>query len=273
MYAPVAPPSPGSSMISELFGWRVRGRQRTARIDLLLDALERSVVAADRERERLREAIAVSHAALGAMHDLLTGLARQPDRFDQVFGELDGVARRIASAGHALSDACDVIAAGVAAHAAVPEASIAAVDASARASFETLGNDLATLVSSAGATFDAAVLGTGTAAAERITHELAPVRQAAEDHAEWLRTALQRLRGETDALTGAQQAAAAVRTLSAATEAELRLVVETFRQRNLAASEAAERAARRLDQAGEQASSAASRLHSVIGTQGKRPDS
>lgn len=257
-------------MISEVFGWRSRGRERTERIDLLLDALERSVVAADGERVRLREVIAVSHAALGAMHDLLTSLARQPDRLDQVFGELDGAARRIASAGHALSDACDLMAAGITAHAALPEASIAAVDARARHSFETLGQDLATLVSSAGASFDAAVLGTGTVAAERITDELAPVRQAAEDHAEWLRAALQRLRGETDALTGAQQAAAAVRTLSAATETELRLVAETFRQRNSAASEAAERAAQRLDQAGEQASSAALRLNSVISIQSKR---
>lgn len=150
------------------------------------------------------------------MSEVLTALAPQPARFDIVVGELDGAARRVAAAAGALSGVCDTLAAGAAAHGALPETSLAAVEERADRLFDAVRHDLALMVSNAATGFDAAVLGTGSVAAERIAGELAPVRQAAEDHAAWLRAAPQRLRGETEALGAAQQAAAAVRSLSVA---------------------------------------------------------
>lgn len=196
----------------------LRRRERVERVDALLIALERGAAAAQAERARLREAVALSHAALGAMGNILDALAGQPARFDAVVDELDGAARRISTAGRALANACDVMTAATIAHAALPEASLAAVEERANRLFDAVRRDLAAMVSNAATGFDAAVVGTGSVAAAGLADELAPVRQAAEDHAAWLRAALGRLRGETETLIGAQQAAEAVRTLSAVTE-------------------------------------------------------
>jgi Apolipoprotein A1/A4/E domain len=73
-----------------------------------------------------------------------------------------------------------------------------------------------------------AVTGIGTRAADAIAAEMAPIRAATSDHAEWLRASLSHMRLETERLSEAQQAAAAVRSLSAAAEAQLRGVSESF---------------------------------------------
>jgi hypothetical protein len=68
------------------------------------------------------------------------------------------------------------------------------------------------------------VAGTGDAAANALLNEMAPVRDAARDHGLWLRGAMMQMRHETERLSEAQQAAMAVRALSAAAEEQLRTI-------------------------------------------------
>lgn len=195
-----------------MIAWlRARG-ERTARIDRALHALERSAAAAEAERARLHEAVILSHRALGALHDGLEAVARQPARHDAI---VDAAARRLAR------------------------------------SADEMRRDLAQRVDAVGAALLAAVADMAGVADRRIAAELAPVRDAAADHARWTRAALERLRAETDALTGAQQAAAAVGDLSAAAEETVRGVVELLAVRADRAGELAERAVERLLSAAE----------------------
>jgi hypothetical protein len=84
------------------------------------------------------------------------------------------------------------------------------------------------MVSDTDARLSGAVAGTGQSAINALVAELAPVKDAAADHAAWLRAAMVQMREETERLSEAQQAAMAVRTLSAATEAQLRGVSQTL---------------------------------------------
>lgn len=70
------------------------------------------------------------------------------------------------------------------------------------------------LVAQARAELTEAVSEVATRAAEQIAAEIAPARAAAELHAEVMRASLDRLRGEADALSGAEEAASALAVLS-----------------------------------------------------------
>ena len=76
-------------------------RHRRDRIDHALLRLEAGAVAAERQAERLAEAVAVSHRALALLGDRLVALADQPARVDRLIdharAEITGAAREIAT--------------------------------------------------------------------------------------------------------------------------------------------------------------------------------
>jgi chromosome segregation ATPase len=153
--------------------------RRTTRLDAAAEALERATAAADAERARLTEAVAITHGALAVLHDRLLELAEVPARAE---AELRAAA--------------------------------------------------ATAVS---------------AATDRIADEIAPARAAAEEHAAFLRASLDRLRGETDALNGAEEAAAVLVALAGTAQTGFTDALAGFTRRADQAGEAAERAIERLE--------------------------
>jgi hypothetical protein len=122
------------------------------------------------------------------------------------------------------------------------------------------------MVSDTDARLTGAVAGTGQSAVNALVAELAPVKGAATDHAAWLRAAMTQMREETERLSEAQQAAMAVRALSAATEAQLRGVSQTLTDNAEQMALATERAVHGV----EKRTIDANRRMEVINTQAER---
>jgi hypothetical protein len=201
-----------------MIAWMRARRERIARIDAALLALERSAAAAEVERARLGEAVTLSHRALAAMGEALELIARQPARHDAL---VDAAVRRLARTA------------------------------------DDLGRDLARRIDGVGAALLDAVEELRGIADRRIAAELGPVRDAAADHAVWIRAALDRMGQETEALGGARQAAAAVGDLTIAAEETVRAAVDLLAVRADRLGDAAERAVARLDAAAERAEQSA----------------
>lgn len=181
-----------------------RDADTQARAEQATQRLERTAGSYAAEQARLHDVVSLSRDALRAMQEQLGRLAAiKPAQVEAVLVALRGQSRgleRLHGAMHA----------SVAAH-------DAALDARA-AGTERLADDvterLRALVGDVDAALRDAAARMGDAAVRRVADELAPVGAAAADHADWLRASLARMRGETEALIGAQQAAAAVRSLS-----------------------------------------------------------
>ena len=119
------------------------------------------------------------------------------------------------------------------------------------------------------------VVGTGDAAANALLNEMAPVRDSAREHGLWLRAAMAKMREETERLAEAQQAAMAVRSLSAAAAEQLRTISEKLSNNAEEVTLASERAMHgietrsqdtnaRLDRVGDQAERATIALTNTI---------
>ena len=134
----------------------------------------------------------------------------------------------------ALTDWADQPARAAAATARLEE-SVAAADARAEQLVEIARFELA-----------AAAAAVGAAAADRVTAEIAPARDAAEAHAAFLRGSLERMRGEADVMVGAQAAAHSLEVLSATAASAVSDALGVLARRTAQAGEAAERAASRL---------------------------
>lgn len=109
--------------------------------------------------------------------------------------------------------------------------------------------ELAEVPARAEAELRAAAATAVTAASDRIADEIAPARAAAEEHSAFLRASLDRLRGETDALGGAEEAAAVLVGLAGAAQTGFTDALAGFTRRADQAAAAAERAIERLEAA------------------------
>lgn len=167
------------------------------------------------------------------------------DAVEQAAVDAQAQAERLADAIAVAHRALALLESGLVALADQParaEAALAAADARA-----------ADLLDHARREIGAATAVLGAQAAERVAVEIAPARAAAEEHAAWLRASLDRLRGETAALGGAEDAAAALVGLSGTVQAGLTDTLAALTRRSDAAADAAERAAARLHEAAERA--------------------
>jgi hypothetical protein len=97
----------------------------------------------------------------------------------------------------------------------------------------------------------AAAAGVGAIAADRVTAEIAPARAAAEAHAAYLRASLDRMRGEADALGGAQAAIVSLEALCGVARSSAVDALDALARRSAQAGDAAERAAGRLAEVAE----------------------
>lgn len=170
---------------------------------------------------KLADAIAVSRAGMSAMHEQLSALSVvKPAQIVAVLVAMRGQARMIDDLGATVRMAVRevVVARGdlVASSQALAVAGEAAERVGAALSLSVAGTR-----QSLEALIDTARDDLGEAAAQIMENQLEPVRDAATEHALWLRASLARMRRETEALIGAQRAADAVRSLTAATEAQL----------------------------------------------------
>ncbi len=103
------------------------------------------------------------------------------------------------------------------------------------------------LVDHAQASLTAASADIGTRIADRLAEEIAPARAAAELHATVLRASIERLRGETTALDGAEQAAQVLVALSGSVQTGLSDTLAALTRRSDQAASAAERAVARIE--------------------------
>lgn len=182
----------------------MREADMRARADRAAEALERTAADYAAKQARLHQSVTVSGEALRAMQEQLARLAGiKPAQVEAVLVALRGQAR-------GLGQLHGTMEASVAAH----DAALRARAADAERLVGDVGERLHKLVGDVDAALRDAAARTGEAAVRRVGDELAPVGAAAADHAEWLRASLARMRGETEALIGAQQAVAAVRSVS-----------------------------------------------------------
>lgn len=170
---------------------------------------------------KLADAVAVSRAGMSAMHEQLSALsAVKPAQIVAVLVAMRGQARMIDDLGATIRATVREVVVARDDLVASSQALAAAGEAAERVG-ASLSMSVAGTRESLESLIDAARDDLGDAAVRTISNELAPVRDAAAEHASWLRASLARMRGETEALIGAQQAADAVRSLTAATEAQL----------------------------------------------------
>lgn len=97
------------------------------------------------------------------------------------------------------------------------------------------------LIDRAGAELTVAASSVGARAAERVAAEIAPARVAAEAHASSLRASIDRMRGEGEALAGAERAASVLVELATTTQGGLHAALDALSRRSEGAVAAADR--------------------------------
>ncbi|MEM8726316.1 MAG: hypothetical protein AAGE86_12415, partial [Pseudomonadota bacterium] len=121
------------------------------------------------------------------------------------------------------------------------------------------------LVGDADTRLTEAAEGAGNAAIEALKNEMQPVREASDEHTEFLRSATAQMRAEADRLGEAQQASEIVRSMSKLAEEQLRDVSKTLEEKSDAAMQAFERAAHDIEHRSRSASERLEKVHVQAG--------
>lgn len=191
-----------------------------------IETLERTAALQDADRARMQDVMAVANEALIAMRGHLDALAMvDPTRVETVLATLDD---RIAEAGakvHASLKEDETARREVrlGSEALVGAANaLGSYTAEQSAVAQDVARELRTLIEGIDAKLSVSVAKTGAVAARVLIKETAPMREAAAEHAAWLRVSLTRMREETETIIGARNAAEAVRLMSPDAEEQLR---------------------------------------------------